>query len=333
LPAFGDLGHRLSFGEIVCFIYLYTCVLSLLRKGCVVYPIGRLTKSAVQQIGKTANQHTGKLTNHQTNGQMANQQYPISNIEYPISSTHYRRVQPDLPTLFILHGWGSSSERWMEVIERLSREGYDVLAPDLPGFGQSAPPSTPWNVEEYATWADQFLLFLDVRPQLIIGHSFGGRVAIRLLQQNPSAAQGLVLCASSGLKHPKTLKQRLANFAAKAGNILFSIRPFAPLRNLARRALYHSIGEYDYYRASGVMRETFQLVNEHDIVPGLESFAHPTLIVWGDQDTATPLADAHRFHELIPGSWLEIFPGAGHRLPYERVDEFCRLVVEFARGL
>ena len=262
---------------------------------------------------------------------MIDQRMP--HIEYPISQTHYRRVQPNLPTIFILHGWGSSSERWTGVIEGLSCKGYDVLAPDLPGFGQSAPPSVPWNVEEYAAWAGEFLQSLDVRPHLVIGHSFGGRVAIRLLQQNPEAARGLVLCASSGLKHRKTLKQRVANLAAKAGNLLFSFRPLYPFQKFARRALYRSIGEYDYYRTSGVMRETFHLVNEHDIAPGLDTFTHPTLIIWGDQDKATPLADAHRFHSLVPGSRLEILPGAGHRLPFERTEAFCGLVVEFARGL
>ncbi|NJN43989.1 MAG: alpha/beta hydrolase [Anaerolineae bacterium] len=167
-------------------------------------------------------------------------------------------------------------------------EGYDVLVPDMPGFGQSAPPPAPWNVEEYAVWAGEFLLSLDVHPHLIIGHSFGGRVAIRLLQQNPDAARGLILCASSGIKHPKTLKQRLANVVAKAGNFVFSFPLLAPLQKLARRVLYRSIGEYDYYRTSGVMRETFQLVNEHDIAPCLDTFAHPTLIIWGDQDKTTP---------------------------------------------
>lgn len=257
----------------------------------------------------------------------------MATIQYPISSTYYRRVQPNLPTVFILHGWGSSSERWTGVIEHLSREGYDVLAPDLPGFGQSVPPSVPWNVEEYAVWASQFLQSLDVHPLIVIGHSFGGRVAIRLLQQNPVLARGLVLCASSGLKHPKTLKQRLATLVAKAGNLLFSIPGLSALRNLARRALYRSIGEYDYYRTSGVMRETFQLVNEHDLAPGLETFTLPTLIIWGDQDQATPLADAHRFHALISGSRLEILPGAGHRLPYEHTETFCALVAGFAKSM
>jgi len=265
--------------------------------------------------------------------EIRNTKYEISNLQYPISQTHYRRIQPNLPTLFILHGWGSSSERWTGVIERLSGAGYDVLAPDLPGFGQSPPPSVPWNVEEYAAWASQFLQSLDVQPLLMIGHSFGGRVAIRLLQQNPSVSRGLVLCASSGLKHPKTLKQQAAYLAAKAGNFIFSLPGLSALRNLARRTLYRSIGEYDYYRTDGIMRETFQLVNEHDLAPGLETFAHPTLILWGDQDKTTPLADAHRFHALIPHSRLEILPGAAHRLPHERTEEFCEWVVGFAEEM
>lgn len=264
---------------------------------------------------------------------MTNPQGELDNSQYPISNTHYRRVQPNLPTIFILHGWGSSSERWTEVIEQLSREGYDVLAPDLPGFGQSMPPPIPWNVEEYAGWAGQFLRSLGVHPLLIIGHSFGGRVAIRLLQQAPETARGLVLCASSGIKHPKTIKQRAAFIAAKTGNLIFSIPGLSALRQLARRALYRSIGEYDYYRTSGIMRETFQRVNEHDIAPGLETFAQPTLIIWGDQDKATPLSDAYRFHELISGSRLEIVPGAGHRLPYEQTEVFCKLVVGFAKEM
>lgn len=253
--------------------------------------------------------------------------------QYLISNTHYRRSQPALPTIFILHGWGSSSERWGGVIEELARAGYEVLVPDLPGFGQSVPPPVPWNVEEYAAWAHTFLEALNVHPRLIIGHSFGGRVALRLLQTHPERTSGLVLCASSGLKHAKTLKQRVAYGAAKVGNLFFSLPGLSALRAFARRVLYRSIGEYDYYRTSGIMRETFQRVNEHDIAPGLEGFTYPTLILWGDQDKATPLADAHRFHALISGSRLEIFPGAGHRLPYERTADFCKSVTTFAKEL
>ncbi len=248
----------------------------------------------------------------------------------PLPDIHFRRERAGSRTILILHGWGSHSGRWQPDIALLGRAGYDVVVPDLPGFGESPPPPAAWGVDDYAAAMRAFLRHFDIHPFLIIGHSFGGRVAIRLLLHHPEAARGLVLCASSGLKHPRTLKQRLANLAAKAGGALFSIKPLTGLQDLARRALYRGIGEHDYYRTAGVMRETFLRVIEEDIAPGLDRLSHPTLIVWGDQDRVTPLSDAHRFHRLIPNARLEIIPGAGHRLPYEQPEIFCKLVTTFA---
>jgi pimeloyl-ACP methyl ester carboxylesterase len=238
------------------------------------------------------------------------------------------------PAILILHGWGSSSKSWEKNIEILCKAGFDVFVPDLPGFGDSPSPLRPWEINDYVEIIFQFIKSLNIQPQILVGHSFGGRVAIRLLlNDEANYAKGLVLCASSGLKKEKTLKQKVANSVAKLGNVVFAVWPLSVVRQNARRILYRSIGEYDYYRAQGTMQETFKRVIEDDISVGIHRLKQPTLIVWGDQDKMTPIEDARRFQKLINKSRLVTVSGTGHRLPYEQPEMFCDYLLKFAGKL
>ncbi|MFQ6058784.1 MAG: alpha/beta fold hydrolase [Anaerolineae bacterium] len=231
--------------------------------------------------------------------------------------------------LLILHGWGSSSDAWVEVQGNLARQGYRVCVPDLPGFGKSCPPPRPWGVGDYARFVANVAHRLDMDGFFLVGHSFGGRIGIRLATLHPERVLGLVLCASAGIKPKRTLKHRAFWALAKGGHALLSLPLLNNLREPARKGLYLLVGERDYYRAQGVMRETMKKVIEEDLKPDLGKIAVPTLIVWGDSDRVTPLSDAHIMKEEIPNAALEIVEGAGHRLPYEKPEIFAHLVLTF----
>jgi pimeloyl-ACP methyl ester carboxylesterase len=235
--------------------------------------------------------------------------------------------------LLILHGWGSSSGAWVEVQGKLSQQGYRVCVPDLPGFGKSGPPPRPWGMDDYARFVATFAHRLGVEKFFLVGHSFGGRIGIRLAALHPEHLLGLVLCASAGIKPKRTLKHRTFLALAKGGHALLSLPPLSLLREPARKGLYFLVGERDYYRAQGVMRETMKKVIEEDLRPDLGKVAAPTLIVWGERDRVTPLSDACIMKEEIPNAALEIVEGAGHRLPYEEPETFTRLVLAFLGGL
>ena len=235
--------------------------------------------------------------------------------------------------LLILHGWGSASDAWVEVQGKLTQQGYRVCVPDLPGFGRSGPPPRPWGVGDYARFVANLAHRLGMEEFFLVGHSFGGRIGIRLAILQPGRVPGLVLCASAGIKPRRTLKHRAFLAFAKGGDALFSLPLLSSLRGPARKGLYFLAGERDYYRAQGVMRETMKRVIEEDLRPDLGKVAVPTLIAWGGEDRVTPLSDAYTMREEIPNATLEIVEGAGHRLPYEETDIFTRLVLAFLEGL
>ena len=276
------------------------------------------TSARLSGISAEGTHYASRLTHHVSVGQ---------------NTIAYRHIPSKVPTILILHGWGSSSNAWGRDIEILREAGFGVIIPDLPGFGESPAPVRAWGVDDYSGLVLRFLQALDVHPAVIVGHSFGGRVAIRLLLQSPEIAKGLLLCASSGLKKKRTRKQEAQHFIAKVGGPIFSVYPFSKVHSLARRLLYRSIGEYDYYRAAGTMRDTFKRVIDEDIAVEIKKLHHPTLIVWGDQDNVTPIGDAYRFHQLIKGSRVEVIEGVGHRLYDEQPEKFCKFVIDFVREI
>lgn len=241
---------------------------------------------------------------------------------------HYKLAGEGTP-IVILHGWGSPSNAWLETQGYLSARGYEVYMPDLPGFGKSNPPPKPWEISDYAQCVGRFADRLGLQRFFLIGHSFGGRIGIRLALLHPDRLLGLVLCSSAGIKSRPTVKQFAFRVLAKVGYRLLSLPPLKGFQQPARRFLYFLAGEWDYYRAQGVMRETMKRVIEEDLRPDLGKIAVPTLIVWGDRDRVTPLSDAYIMKEEIPNVALHIVEGAGHRLPYEEPEVFTRFVLAF----
>ncbi len=237
----------------------------------------------------------------------------------------YRAVGTGQPML-ILHGWGSSIDAWGTVQAELAARGYATYALDLPGHGGSEEPPEPWGVDDFATLVRAFIAHLDLKHFVLLGHSNGGRVGIKLAHDRTAGLDRLVLTGAAGLRHPLTVKQRALVGATKIGKRVLDVpgltRLTAPANRIARRAF----GKRDYFRAEGVMRATLvRLVNE-DLRPLLPTIAVPTLLVWGDADQMTPLSDGQEMARLIPGARLEVVPGGTHRLPYERPEEFVAIV-------
>jgi len=228
--------------------------------------------------------------------------------------------------ILILHGWGSRIDAWTEVQERLTDAGYASYALDLPGFGQSDEPASPWSVGDYARCVERFVGRAGLTRFALIGHSFGGRIGIRLAATRPMGLDCLILTGSAGLRHRPTLKQRVLLEVSKAGKQVVRLPVVRRLERPLRWLLYGLAGERDYYRARGVMRETISRVIEEDLRPLLGGIYVPTLLLWGQLDRVTPLSDAREMDRLIPRSTLEVVTGGSHRMPYELPDEFVRHV-------
>lgn len=228
----------------------------------------------------------------------------------------YKRAGERGPLVFILHGWGGSAASWVKVQELLADKGFRVIVPDLPGFGKSDEPPSPWGVGDYADWFQSFIRAITksynrhLETYLLLGHSFGGRVAIKLAAAHPPGLQKLVLVSAAGIK------KRVSPFVslvAKTLDWLFSLpllRRFKPpLRAFSYRYVLRRTG---YLKAQGVMKEVFQKVVAEDLQPLLKQIMAPTLIVWGEKDKLTPLEDARLMRREIPHAQLEVLKDIGH---------------------
>ncbi|MFH0770474.1 MAG: alpha/beta hydrolase [Candidatus Peregrinibacteria bacterium] len=240
--------------------------------------------------------------------------------------------------LLCLHGWGGSKESFTELREALKGTELTILTPDLPGFGEAGDPPRPWTNDDYADWVETWLAKqlsiingsapLTTSYQLsILGHSHGGRIAIKLAQRAVSLRiDHLYLCAAAGIPHPPTFKERMGFIAAKTGKTLLSVPGLRSIQPFARKILYKILSVHDYERASPVMKETLRLVTDEDLTPLLSHINVPTDIFWGTADTQTPISDAHVMHETIKGSALHLFPGLRHRIHRDRATEIAAVI-------
>ena len=244
---------------------------------------------------------------------------------YPLSDLNFKTEGQGKP-LVLLHGWGGNLDSWFPVRQTLKND-FKVVSLDLPGFGRSPLPRTVWGVQEYADFIKNFLDDLKTDKPTVIGHSFGGQIALRFARDFPELTGKLILVDSAGIrrKSPKTLAYQTA---AKTGKLIFSIPGLKRFESKAKSKLYNRIGEHDYEQ-SGTLKETFKKVIDQDMRPILKDVGCPTLIVWGENDKDTPINDAKLMNLTIPNSRLSILTGTGHFSYLEKPEEFCTLVKDF----
>jgi pimeloyl-ACP methyl ester carboxylesterase len=232
------------------------------------------------------------------------------------------------PAILLLHGWGTSAQLWRPVMGPLSAS-FSVLAPDLPGFGQTANPPAAWGVEDYARWVLALLDLHGLDRVHLVGHSNGGRVAIKLAAWWPERVEKLVLTSSAGIRPARSAAYRLrvASFKALRSLAGADIVPAGARRWAAARVA--AGGSEDYRSATGTMRPTFVRIVNEDLRPDLRRIAAPTLLVWGDRDDATPLSDGQEMERLVADAGLVVFPGATHYAYLEQPARFCRVLEAF----
>ncbi len=252
-------------------------------------------------------------------------------------NVNYKIIGDGGMPIILLHGWGIDSDKYSKTAWQLFlqttnyKQQITIFAPDLPGFGKSDNPPEAWGVSDYAEWLKNFVSTINLSSFILIGHSFGGRIAVKFAAKYPEKLRVLILTGSAGVKHPLTVKQKLFYALAKIGKAIFSLPLINSLEKPAKKLLYKVAREKDYYRAQGVTKETFRKVIDEDLTPYLEDIKIPALLIWGQNDCSTPLGDAYIMMDKIKGSELKIVENSNHSLPYQKPEEFAKIVAEFIR--
>lgn len=221
------------------------------------------------------------------------------------------------PPLVMLHGWNRSADDLYPLAELLSPY-MKVHALDLPGFGSSDLPDGDWDTQQYA---DRILKYLDdnsLTKVNLFGHSFGGRISIRLASAQPDKIENLILTGSHGLKRKRTTLEELrVRGIPKLGKIVKMIDKFSGLK-LYQDKFIPRFGSKDY-QAAGALRGTLVKTVKEDQTEQARKIKTPTLLLWGEDDTETPLEMGIRFNQLISGSRLIAFPFRGHDI-FQDID-------------
>ncbi|OGH23935.1 MAG: hypothetical protein A3J69_01950 [Candidatus Levybacteria bacterium RIFCSPHIGHO2_02_FULL_42_12] len=235
-------------------------------------------------------------------------------------------------TILILHGWGVNGEKYQIIVGMLKEKGWVAFSPDLPGFGKEKLLKKTMNVDDYVDFVRDFIRKKKLSNIVLVGHSFGGRIAIKLAASGEGTITGLILTGSAGIKPKLALYKRFIMYIAILLGELFRFPLLANAKNILRKILYFAIGEWDYYNA-GDIRETFKKVIAEDLIDYLHNIRVPTLLVWGAKDNVIQLIYGKMMKERISASALVVVEGAGHKLPYANPKEFINAIMPFLQKI
>ena len=228
--------------------------------------------------------------------------------------------------LLLLHGWGCNTTTFSAIRPFLEAR-FRVLTLDFAGFGQSDEPHEVWGVEEYTRSVEALTKAEGIENPILIGHSFGGRVSIVYASRNKT--QKVILVDAAGVKPRRSLSYYRKVYTFK---LLKRILPLVVGRKRAEAmidARRSKAGSSDYNQATPMMRAILSKCVNEDLCHLMPKIEAPTLLFWGEKDTATPLADAKRMEKLIPDAGLVTVAGAGHFSFLENTPLFLRVVESF----
>lgn len=220
-------------------------------------------------------------------------------------------------TLVLLHGWGQNIEM-MEPIASRFQNKYNTLIIDLPGFGKSSEPPFAWGVYEYTTLVKELIDELKIQNVILIGHSFGGRIA--LVYASEYSVKKLVCLASPYCKEitKLPLKNRIYKRAKK-------IKCLSWLAKI----MQNKVGSTDYKNASEIMRGVLVKTVNTDLSDYAKKITSPTLLIWGSMDEAVPVKRAYELEKLIKDSGVIVYEGATHYAYLERINEVVLVLENF----
>ena len=238
---------------------------------------------------------------------------------------HYEDCGEGHPIL-LLHGWGCNATTF-NAIRPFLEAHFRVLTVDFAGFGQSDEPSEVWGVEEYTRSIEALAQTEGVENPILIGHSVGGRVSIVYASRNK--VQKVMLVDAAGVKPKRSLNYYRKVYTFK---LIKKLLPLFVGKARAEKIIEQrraKAGSSDYSQATPKMRAILSKVVNEDLCHLMPKIAAPTLLFWGENDTATPLADAKKMEKLIPDAGLVTVAGAGHFSFLENPQLFERVLSSF----
>lgn len=237
--------------------------------------------------------------------------------------------------VLLLHGWGCTLHHFDPIAQELAKDGMLVTALDFPAHGDSSEPKEPWGVSDFTDMTAALMEKQSIARADIIAHSFGARVAIDLAARYPHLVRRMVLTGAAGIRKPVTPEQARKNETyQKKKQLIQTIGKFPGLRNQSEKlleAFRRKNGSPDYLALSKEMRATFVKIVNEDLSDRLPAIQAPTLLVFGEKDTETPLWMGKKMEELIPDAGLVVFENGDHFAYLREWQRFVTIVRAFLK--
>ncbi len=238
---------------------------------------------------------------------------------------HYERYGEKGRPVLLLHGWGQNCEM-MAFIGEFLKSHFIVYNFDLPGFGQSEDPPETWGTEDYCLFLRRFCMEEGIEDPVIIAHSFGCRIALQYAFRFP--VHKMVLTGAAGIRDKRGVDYYAKVYAYKLGKKVLSLKPFEKYRERFMK----NAGSEDYRNASGVMRSSFVRIVNEDLTGILKDIPCETLLVFGENDEATPVEKGKLMEKLMPNAALVIFENDDHYAYFHQANRFCLVLDAFLRS-
>ena len=218
--------------------------------------------------------------------------------------------------IVLLHGWGQNIEMMKPIGDNFS-DRFRITILDLPGFGESDEPKNTWKIDDYELLLEEFIEKLKIKKPIMIGHSFGGRLAIRYSARN--TIEKLVLFGSPCIRVQEALPLKV--------RLLKSLKKLPGMDSFGEYMKKY-IGSRDYKAASPVMRQTLVEVVNEDLSKYAKEIEEPTLLIWGENDTEAPVAEAKELEKIMLDAALIILPGT-HYAYLENLQQVINILNNF----
>lgn len=225
--------------------------------------------------------------------------------------------------VLILHGWGANINTVMPVVKMIEK-CFRVWVLDFPGFGNSEIPPESWDVYSYADFVQKFINQLNIQKPILIGHSFGGRISIILAAKKLIEISKIILIDSAGVLPKRGIDYYFKVYTYKS--MKFIAEAVGKISKDLENSIKGKFGSSDYKNADPVMRKIFVRVVNEDLTYLFPKVKVPALLIWGENDDATPLSDARLMEKLMPDAGLAVLKNAGH---YSYIDKSadCNIII------
>lgn len=240
----------------------------------------------------------------------------ISIKDIDVNYIQYGKGKEDI---LLLHGWGQNIEMMKPIGDKFS-EKYRITILDFPGFGESDEPKVAWCIDDYVDVVEKLIKKLCIKKPIVVGHSFGGRVAIKYVSSNESSK--LILFGSPCIRTKEVLTMKV--------KVLKKLKTLPGMNNIGEKMKKY-IGSRDYKAASPIMRQTLVNTVNEDLSSSAKKIKVPALLVWGIDDTEAPIEDAKELEKMIEDAALITLPGT-HYAYLENLYQVINIITAFLEG-